>query len=106
MYPCNFCFENIWKFKSVDNWIIATCQSCGKEIEFKSTQQRPKHISKTGDKCKKCNNPVILRETRKKLKQLKKSYYYTAYFYCTKCRTMYFDDRFKVVNNYKDNNNL
>lgn len=50
------------------------------------------------EKCKTCGGKLIQRETQKKALQLKKTYYYTAYYFCTKCRKIYLDDKFKVIN--------
>lgn len=52
--------------------------------------------------CKTCNGQLIVRQTRRTPEQLKKLYYYTAYFFCTRCQKMYHSDKFKVINdNYE-----
>lgn len=48
--------------------------------------------------CRTCGNKLVVRETQKKPSQLKKVYYYTAYFYCPSCQKIYHDDKFKVEN--------
>jgi hypothetical protein len=104
MYPCDKCLENNWSFVKNDDMIEATCNICGHLVEFSAFKKiapdnlRSRVISKTGDLCRKCGTKVILRETRKKAKQLKKNYYFTAYYYCPKCHTMYLSERFKVYN--------
>jgi len=52
------------------------------------------------EKCKTCGSKLIRRETQKKASQLKKAYYYTAYYSCTKCQKIYLNDKFKVINNF------
>ncbi|HWY79963.1 MAG TPA: RNase H family protein [Candidatus Sulfotelmatobacter sp.] len=39
-----------------------------------------------------------MRQTKRTADQLKKPYYYTAYYYCSNCNKLYHDDRFKVTN--------
>lgn len=41
---------------------------------------------------------LIEKQTKKTREQLKKSYYYTAYYYCPHCKKLYHDDKFKVNN--------
>lgn len=53
--------------------------------------------------CKTCGNKLVVRETQKKPSQLKKAYYYKAYFYCPSCRKIYHDEKFKVVNGNAQN---
>lgn len=48
--------------------------------------------------CKTCGRNLIKRETQKKPSQLKKAYYYTAYYFCPHCQKIYHDDEFKVTN--------
>lgn len=52
--------------------------------------------------CRTCGSKLIKRETQKKPSQLRKQYYYTAYYYCPKCRKIYLNDKFKVVNDIQD----
>lgn len=49
--------------------------------------------------CKNCGYPLITKATKKSAGQLRKPYYYTAYYYCVRCKKLYHDDKFKVVNN-------
>lgn len=51
------------------------------------------------ENCRTCGGKLIIRQTQKKPAQLKKAYYYTAYYYCPACQKIYHDDKFKVVNN-------
>lgn len=48
--------------------------------------------------CKHCRVKLITKQTRRDPSQLKKQYYYTAYYYCPNCKRMYLNDRFKIVN--------
>lgn len=52
------------------------------------------------EKCRTCGSKLIQRETQKKASQLKKAYYYTAYYFCTRCQKIYHNDKFKVINNF------
>jgi len=49
-------------------------------------------------KCRTCGGILIIRETQRKPSQLKKAYYYTAYYFCPQCRKIYLDDKFKIIN--------
>lgn len=53
-------------------------------------------------RCKVCGSALIKKETQHKPSQLKKQYYYTAYYYCPKCKKMYLSDEFKVHNDNFD----
>jgi len=48
--------------------------------------------------CKNCSGILEERKTKRTPNQLKKPYYYTAYYYCTNCNKLYHDNTFKVVN--------
>jgi ribonuclease HI len=48
--------------------------------------------------CKNCGYTLITKATKKSAGQLRKPYYYTAYYYCVRCKKLYHDDKFKVVN--------
>lgn len=48
--------------------------------------------------CKYCHSRLIQKSTRQNAAQLKKAYYYTAYYFCPKCKRLYHNDKFKVVN--------
>lgn len=48
--------------------------------------------------CKDCGSRLIEKQTKRTSEQLKKPYYYTAYYYCASCNKLYHDDKFKVVN--------
>lgn len=48
--------------------------------------------------CKNCGSKLLVKQTRKNLEQLKKSYYYTSYYFCPNCKKLYHDDKFKVTN--------
>lgn len=52
--------------------------------------------------CKNCGNTLIVKQTRRTPEQLKKSYYFTAYYSCSNCGRLYHDEKFKVTNqNYE-----
>lgn len=48
--------------------------------------------------CRTCGSTLIERATKRTAEQLKKPYYYTAYYYCLRCNKMYHNEKFKVVN--------
>jgi len=52
--------------------------------------------------CKKCGRVLEIRQTKRTAEQLKKQYYYTAYYYCQHCHKLYHDDKFKVENKFSD----
>lgn len=52
--------------------------------------------------CPHCQLPLVVKQTKSKPSQLTKSYYYSAYFSCTRCGRMYFDEKFKVTNTTTD----
>src|ERR1035437_8477052 len=49
--------------------------------------------------CRKCGTKLVQKATKRSPSQLKKIYYYTAYYFCPKCHKLYHNDKFKVVNN-------
>lgn len=53
-------------------------------------------------RCRHCRIPLLLTHTKRTPKQLVKSYYYTAYYSCPRCKRMYLDDRFKMINENYD----
>lgn len=55
-------------------------------------------INNEGDPCRQCGKPVIKRISEFNEKKLKKSYFYTAYYWCSKCNALYMHDKFKIVN--------
>jgi len=48
--------------------------------------------------CKNCGNKLEKRETKRTAQQLKKPYYYSAYYLCPNCHRLYHDVKFKVEN--------
>lgn len=48
--------------------------------------------------CKNCGAPLIQKTTRRTAEQLRKPYYYTAYYYCPSCKKLYHDEKFRIVN--------
>jgi len=48
--------------------------------------------------CRNCGKRLIEKQTKRTAEQLKKPYYYTAYYYCTNCNKLYHDEKFKVIN--------
>lgn len=59
-------------------------------------------INNEGDPCRNCGLPVIKRISEFKMKKLKKPYFYTAYYWCGKCKIFYMHDKFKVINEKND----
>jgi ribonuclease HI len=49
--------------------------------------------------CKNCGSKLIVKSTKKSAEQLKKPYYYSAYYFCPHCKKLYHDEKFKVINN-------
>lgn len=47
--------------------------------------------------CKNCGSKLIIKSTRKTAEQLKKPYYYSAYYFCPHCKKLYHDEKFKVT---------
>jgi ribonuclease HI len=52
--------------------------------------------------CKQCGRKLVVKATKKSASQLKKPFYYTAYYYCNYCQKLYHDEKFKVVNGQTD----
>jgi ribonuclease HI len=52
--------------------------------------------------CKQCGRKLTVKQTKKSAAQLKKAFYYSAYYYCNYCQKLYHDEKFKVVNNQQD----
>jgi ribonuclease HI len=48
--------------------------------------------------CKHCGGTLVQKQTKQTAAQLKKPYYYSAYYYCPQCHRLYHDDKFKVTN--------
>lgn len=48
--------------------------------------------------CKHCGSRLVTKETKQTAEQLKKTYYYTAYYFCPHCKKLYHDEKFKKVN--------
>src|SRR6266403_3594052 len=49
--------------------------------------------------CKNCGAKLSVKSTKKTTEQLKKPYYFTAYYFCPHCKKLYHDEKFKVYNN-------
>ena len=99
MMPCKKCLENNWTVKTTDNIVHGTCNQCGYEVQFQSMVRQPFNAFVVGQPCRKCKAPLAIRKSKMRPSKLTKNYYYTAYFWCWKCNTMYLDDKFKVYNN-------
>jgi len=54
-------------------------------------------ITKEGQPCRKCNTPVIVVHRKNLDIKEKQTYYFTSWFSCTKCKTMYVDETKKVL---------
>lgn len=48
--------------------------------------------------CRNCGGKLIIKSTKRTPEQQKKSYYFTAYYYCPNCKKLYHDEKFKVTN--------
>lgn len=88
--------EGLLESNGVSGWKVRHTYCKTEEIR----KEKNKEQFHSGKPCRKCGTKLIIKETRKKKeKQLKEKYYYTAYYYCPGCRTIYFSDRFKIINN-------
>lgn len=99
MNHCSKCFNNDWDIVAVDGYMVCTCQQCANEVEFeqKARRNKPRPMAE-GDKCRKCEGRIKVRECRFKPSKLKKKYYFTARYQCGKCRTFFMSEKFKVFN--------
>ena len=52
----------------------------------------------TPQTCKTCGTTLVVRQTKNSPLRQQKQYYYTAYYFCPKCRKMYLSETFKVEN--------
>ena len=52
--------------------------------------------------CKYCKLPLVVKKAKLTPEKFKKQYYYTAYFFCTRCSRIYFDNKFKLSNGNHD----
>lgn len=106
MYPCKICNSNDWKYefkkdKEFPNGeITAICKKCNYYVKFPATKDRKKGKEEMieGQQCKKCDGKIIKKESKFKEKKLEKGYYFTHYYYCPKCKTMYLSEKFKIFN--------
>lgn len=48
--------------------------------------------------CKHCGHGLVVKQTKRTAEQLRKQYYYTAYYFCPNCKRIYHNDKFKIVN--------
>lgn len=48
--------------------------------------------------CRNCGSPLVKKSTKRTTAQLKKPYYYSAYYFCNNCHKLYHSDEFKVIN--------
>lgn len=48
--------------------------------------------------CKIDGTPLVLKQSKRTSEQLRKQFYYTAYYFCPQCKRMYFDDTYKIIN--------
>jgi ribonuclease HI len=54
------------------------------------------------ENCRSCGGRLIVKSTKRTPQQLKKPYYYTAYYFCPRCQKIYHNEKFKVINdNYE-----
>lgn len=52
-------------------------------------------VKEVGDKCRHCDDTVILKETKKSVRSKTQSFGYTHYLYCNSCKSMYHQERYK-----------
>jgi Zn finger protein HypA/HybF involved in hydrogenase expression len=104
--PCKNCLSTDFKYFVSDDSIEFVCLKCNLKGSFLKKKKLP---VKLGDKCRKCDGIVIFKKAKFKQWKLKLPYYYTGYYFCPKCKTMYMSDEFKVFNkkeekpfNFKD----
>lgn len=48
--------------------------------------------------CKTCGSQLVVKQTKRTAEQLRKQYYYNAYYFCPNCKRIYHNDKFKIVN--------
>lgn len=53
-------------------------------------------------KCRHCGSSLVVKQTKRTPEQLKKQYYYSAYYLCPRCGRMYHDEKFKIINENYD----
>ncbi len=56
-----------------------------------------------GDICRKCNTPVIKKQTKRKVLKASQDYFFEYYLLCPNCKTMYMVEAAKRFGNEKDN---
>ena len=54
-------------------------------------------ILNEGDLCRRCETPVVFKESKFTPKKLSKPYYFNAYCYCPGCKAMYMIEESKVI---------
>ena len=74
---------------------MTTKKKVEKSIELEICDAKEKF---TDSPCRKCKTPL-----KYKASKLKKKYYYTGYYRCPKCKTIYYSDKFKIINNPNKN---
>lgn len=61
-------------------------------------------ITNVGDLCRHCGTPVVLVVSKFKDSKLLKTYFYSHYLRCNKCRAVYMVEKFKIYSkDYKKN---
>jgi len=56
---------------------------------------KKRKIDNVGDFCKKCNTPVIYKDTKKVRKT------FEGYLYCPQCDTIYYHERYRIKEDSK-----
>ena len=89
---------------------LATCAIEGEELledkEYLKSIENPSQTGKIkneGDKCRKCDTPVIKKMTKGKKRKAKQNYYFEYYLLCPKCKTMYMVEEAKIEINRDEN---
>ena len=73
------------------------------ENSHKINQSNNNKILNEGDICRKCNTPVIKKQTKKKNLKPNKEYFFEYYLLCPNCNTMYMVEAAKMFRNDRNN---
>lgn len=90
---CKRCFTDSWSLTTLGGYMTATCNGCGTSFEFEAKE---KVVQKEDEPCRKCGGKIVWNSRKLTAKRLKKAYHYEKWLKCLNCRTVYFDDKYKV----------
>lgn len=80
------------------------CTQCRFRLKFclkiKQIKQRVINKREKWEKgeCTKCSGQVVIRYPKQREKRKRQAYFYTQYWKCLDCKTMFMDERFKQYN--------